>query len=82
MLVPYPFATADHQRANARWMERAGAATIVEDDALEPGALLAEVGGILGDAARLETMASAARELAKPRRGAHDRRPNPGGGGR
>ena len=67
VLVPYPFATADHQRANARWMERAGAATIVEDDALEPRALLAEVGGILGDKERLEKMAAAARELAKPR---------------
>jgi UDP-N-acetylglucosamine--N-acetylmuramyl-(pentapeptide) pyrophosphoryl-undecaprenol N-acetylglucosamine transferase len=67
VLVPYPFATADHQRANARWMERAGAATIVEDDALESGALLAEVGGILGDSARLQEMARAARELAKPR---------------
>jgi UDP-N-acetylglucosamine--N-acetylmuramyl-(pentapeptide) pyrophosphoryl-undecaprenol N-acetylglucosamine transferase len=66
VLVPYPFATADHQRANARWMERAGAATIVEDDALDPAALLAEVGGILGDPARLERMASAARDLAKP----------------
>ncbi len=67
VLVPYPFATADHQRANARWMERAGAATIVEDEALDPEALLAEVGGILGDDARLGHMASAARELAKPR---------------
>jgi UDP-N-acetylglucosamine--N-acetylmuramyl-(pentapeptide) pyrophosphoryl-undecaprenol N-acetylglucosamine transferase len=66
VLVPYPFATADHQRANARWMERAGAATIVEDDALEPAALLAEVGGILGDGERLERMAAAARDLAKP----------------
>jgi UDP-N-acetylglucosamine--N-acetylmuramyl-(pentapeptide) pyrophosphoryl-undecaprenol N-acetylglucosamine transferase len=66
VLVPYPFATADHQRANARWMERAGAATIVEDDALDPTALLAEVGGILGDPTRLEAMAAAARELAKP----------------
>jgi UDP-N-acetylglucosamine--N-acetylmuramyl-(pentapeptide) pyrophosphoryl-undecaprenol N-acetylglucosamine transferase len=66
VLVPYPFATADHQRANARWMERAGAATIVEDDALDPAALLAEVGGILGDPARLEKMAAAARSLAKP----------------
>jgi UDP-N-acetylglucosamine--N-acetylmuramyl-(pentapeptide) pyrophosphoryl-undecaprenol N-acetylglucosamine transferase len=66
VLVPYPFATADHQRANARWMARAGAATIVEDDALDPAALLAEVGGILGDAERLGTMSSAARELARP----------------
>jgi UDP-N-acetylglucosamine--N-acetylmuramyl-(pentapeptide) pyrophosphoryl-undecaprenol N-acetylglucosamine transferase len=66
VLVPYPFATADHQRANARWMESAGAATIVEDDALDPAALLAEVGGILRDEERLEKMSAAARELAKP----------------
>jgi UDP-N-acetylglucosamine--N-acetylmuramyl-(pentapeptide) pyrophosphoryl-undecaprenol N-acetylglucosamine transferase len=66
VLVPFPFATADHQRANARWMERAGAAEIVEDDALDPAALLAEVKGILGDPARLEKMAGAARGLAKP----------------
>lgn len=66
VLVPYPYATADHQRANARWMEKAGAATIVEDDALDPAALLAEVGGILDDQARLAKMSDAARELAKP----------------
>jgi UDP-N-acetylglucosamine--N-acetylmuramyl-(pentapeptide) pyrophosphoryl-undecaprenol N-acetylglucosamine transferase len=66
VLVPFPYATADHQRANARWMERAGAAEIVEDDALDPAALLARVKGILGDPARLETMAGAARGLAKP----------------
>jgi UDP-N-acetylglucosamine--N-acetylmuramyl-(pentapeptide) pyrophosphoryl-undecaprenol N-acetylglucosamine transferase len=66
VLVPFPYATADHQRANARWMERAGAAEIVEDDALDPAALLAEVKEILGDPARLEKMASAARGLAKP----------------
>jgi UDP-N-acetylglucosamine--N-acetylmuramyl-(pentapeptide) pyrophosphoryl-undecaprenol N-acetylglucosamine transferase len=66
VLVPYPFATADHQRANARWMAAAGAATIAEDDALEPVALLAEVRGILDDEVRLEEMSAAARELAKP----------------
>ena len=66
ILVPFPYATADHQRANARWMERGGAAEIVEDDALDPAALLAQVKGILGDPARLEAMASAARGLAKP----------------
>jgi len=66
VLVPYPHATADHQRTNAQWMERAGAATIVDDAALDPAALLAEVGGILGDPARLEKMSAAARGLAKP----------------
>jgi UDP-N-acetylglucosamine--N-acetylmuramyl-(pentapeptide) pyrophosphoryl-undecaprenol N-acetylglucosamine transferase len=66
VLVPYPYATADHQRANAGWMQAAGAATIVEDDALDPAGLLTEVGGILGDDARLAKMSAAARELAKP----------------
>jgi UDP-N-acetylglucosamine--N-acetylmuramyl-(pentapeptide) pyrophosphoryl-undecaprenol N-acetylglucosamine transferase len=66
VLVPYPFATADHQRANARWMAAAGAAEIVEDDALDPEALQAEIRGILGDAERLERMSAAARALAKP----------------
>src|ERR1700754_4006403 len=28
ILVPYPYATADHQRANAAWMERGAAATV------------------------------------------------------
>jgi UDP-N-acetylglucosamine--N-acetylmuramyl-(pentapeptide) pyrophosphoryl-undecaprenol N-acetylglucosamine transferase len=66
VLVPYPHATADHQRANARWMEAAGAATIVEDDALDPAAVLVEIGAILHDDARLGRMAGAARDLAKP----------------
>jgi UDP-N-acetylglucosamine--N-acetylmuramyl-(pentapeptide) pyrophosphoryl-undecaprenol N-acetylglucosamine transferase len=66
VLVPYPYATADHQRANARWMEKAAAATIVEDDDLDPVKLLAEVGGILRDPERLAKMSAAARDLAKP----------------
>ena len=35
ILVPYPHATGDHQSANADWMERAGAATVIADDELE-----------------------------------------------
>jgi UDP-N-acetylglucosamine--N-acetylmuramyl-(pentapeptide) pyrophosphoryl-undecaprenol N-acetylglucosamine transferase len=66
VLVPYPYATADHQRTNAQWMERAGAATIVDDGELDPEALLADVAGILRDAARLDQMSAAARGLAKP----------------
>jgi UDP-N-acetylglucosamine--N-acetylmuramyl-(pentapeptide) pyrophosphoryl-undecaprenol N-acetylglucosamine transferase len=32
VLVPYPYATADHQRKNARWMVDGGAALLVDDD--------------------------------------------------
>jgi UDP-N-acetylglucosamine--N-acetylmuramyl-(pentapeptide) pyrophosphoryl-undecaprenol N-acetylglucosamine transferase len=66
ILVPYPFATADHQRANAEWMRSGGAATVIPDAELTPARLAAEVGAVLGDGARLEEMAAAARRLAKP----------------
>jgi UDP-N-acetylglucosamine--N-acetylmuramyl-(pentapeptide) pyrophosphoryl-undecaprenol N-acetylglucosamine transferase len=70
ILVPYPHATGDHQSANAAWMERAGAATVLPDSDLggDAGAerLRAEVASILGEPARLEAMAAASRSLAKP----------------
>jgi UDP-N-acetylglucosamine--N-acetylmuramyl-(pentapeptide) pyrophosphoryl-undecaprenol N-acetylglucosamine transferase len=70
ILVPYPHATGDHQSANAAWMERAGAATVLSDSELGGAAgverLRAEVAGILGEPARLEAMAAAARTLARP----------------
>ena len=37
MLVPSPFVTADHQTANARHLERAGAAVVVPDAELDGG---------------------------------------------
>jgi UDP-N-acetylglucosamine--N-acetylmuramyl-(pentapeptide) pyrophosphoryl-undecaprenol N-acetylglucosamine transferase len=70
ILVPYPHATADHQSANAAWMERAGAATVLPDSELggEAGAerLRTAVTAILDDAGRLEAMAAASQALAKP----------------
>lgn len=66
ILVPYPHATADHQSANAEWMRRAGAATVLPDAELSAERLAAEVGSLLGDAERLEGMARASHELARP----------------
>ncbi len=66
ILVPYPFATADHQSANAEWMRRAGAAIVVRDEELSAEGLAREVGALLGDPARLERMAAASRGLARP----------------
>jgi UDP-N-acetylglucosamine--N-acetylmuramyl-(pentapeptide) pyrophosphoryl-undecaprenol N-acetylglucosamine transferase len=66
ILVPYPFATADHQTANAEWMRGAGAATVIPDAELNAERLAAEVNAVLGDIARLGEMAAAARTLAKP----------------
>jgi UDP-N-acetylglucosamine--N-acetylmuramyl-(pentapeptide) pyrophosphoryl-undecaprenol N-acetylglucosamine transferase len=66
ILVPYPHATADHQSANAEWMRRAGAATVLPDDELSAERLAIEVGTLLGDPDRLERMAVASRGLARP----------------
>jgi len=66
ILVPYPFATADHQTANAEWMRAGGAASVIADAELGAESLRATVGAALGDPARLEEMAAAARALAKP----------------
>jgi UDP-N-acetylglucosamine--N-acetylmuramyl-(pentapeptide) pyrophosphoryl-undecaprenol N-acetylglucosamine transferase len=66
ILVPYPHATADHQSANAAWMERAGAATVVVDEELDGERLAREVGAVLADPARLDAMAAASKRLAMP----------------
>ncbi|HEU5252615.1 MAG TPA: glycosyltransferase [Solirubrobacterales bacterium] len=66
ILVPYPFATADHQTANAEWMRNGGAAAVVLDAELDAERLRAEVTAVLDDGARLEAMATAAGRLAKP----------------
>src|SRR3954470_2309166 len=66
ILVPYPHATADHQTANARWMERGGAAVVIPDAELTAPRLRAEVDGLLADSARLAEMARASAALARP----------------
>lgn len=66
ILVPYPHATADHQSANAAWLARAGAATVLGDEELGPERLAAEVGALLEDPERLQEMAAAARGVARP----------------
>ncbi|MEA2159028.1 MAG: UDP-N-acetylglucosamine--N-acetylmuramyl-(pentapeptide) pyrophosphoryl-undecaprenol [Solirubrobacteraceae bacterium] len=66
VLVPYPHATADHQTANARFMERAGAATVIPDAELDGPRLAQEVGGLLADRSRLAAMGRAAAAVARP----------------
>jgi UDP-N-acetylglucosamine--N-acetylmuramyl-(pentapeptide) pyrophosphoryl-undecaprenol N-acetylglucosamine transferase len=66
ILVPYPHATADHQTANARFIEQAGAAVVVPDAELDGPRLAREVGTLLGAPQRLGAMANAARAVARP----------------
>jgi UDP-N-acetylglucosamine--N-acetylmuramyl-(pentapeptide) pyrophosphoryl-undecaprenol N-acetylglucosamine transferase len=66
ILVPYPHATGNHQAANARFMEEAGAAVVIPDAALDGPRLAREVGGLLAAPQRIAEMANAARAVAKP----------------
>jgi UDP-N-acetylglucosamine--N-acetylmuramyl-(pentapeptide) pyrophosphoryl-undecaprenol N-acetylglucosamine transferase len=64
ILVPYPFATADHQRKNAEYFQRAGGAVCVQEIDLEDVPDLAR--GLLGDPARLRQMGEAMQAAARP----------------
>lgn len=66
VLVPLPWAADDHQSANARALERAGAACVVPQDQLEGGGMTPVLGELLADRGRLLEMAEAARGLARP----------------
>jgi UDP-N-acetylglucosamine--N-acetylmuramyl-(pentapeptide) pyrophosphoryl-undecaprenol N-acetylglucosamine transferase len=64
VLVPYPYATADHQTLNARHFEQGGGAVVVPDDELARVPPLVEE--LLGDRDRLERMHASMLELARP----------------
>ena len=66
ILVPYPYATADHQTKNARWLVDAGAAVLLPDGECTAERLRALVDGLLADPGRLDAMAAAARTVARP----------------
>jgi UDP-N-acetylglucosamine--N-acetylmuramyl-(pentapeptide) pyrophosphoryl-undecaprenol N-acetylglucosamine transferase len=64
VLVPYPFATADHQTKNARYFQAAGGAILLPETELGRAAEL--VRSLLGDPRRLEQMRAAMLWVAKP----------------
>ena len=66
VLVPYPYATADHQSKNAAWMTAAGAAVTVADDELDGTRLAGLVRELIGDRDRLAAMAAASRRAGRP----------------
>ncbi|MGN0075651.1 MAG: undecaprenyldiphospho-muramoylpentapeptide beta-N-acetylglucosaminyltransferase [Parafannyhessea sp.] len=65
MLVPYPFATADHQTTNARYLVDAGAAVLLADDAIDTPAFREDLLGLVDDSARRDAMRKAARGLGQ-----------------
>jgi UDP-N-acetylglucosamine--N-acetylmuramyl-(pentapeptide) pyrophosphoryl-undecaprenol N-acetylglucosamine transferase len=65
ILVPFPFAADDHQTRNAEAMESAGAARLIRDAELTGERLAAAIREV-SEPRELESMAQAARRLAKP----------------
>ena len=66
LLVPFPFAANDHQKANAEAFAARGAAVALDQRELTPERLAAEVGALARDPSRLAAMAAAARAAAHP----------------
>ncbi len=65
VLVPYPYATAAHQDANAGVLAEEGAAVVIGDGELNGRRLADEVNSLLADEGRLEKMRAAARGVGR-----------------
>lgn len=66
LLVPYPFATNNHQEFNARVLEKQNAAQVVLEKDLTPETLWNHLTLLLKDAEKRRKMASASKSLGKP----------------
>jgi len=66
VLVPFPAATDDHQRKNARILAGAGAALTIDQRDLSGAELARIVGDLLADRAKLAAMRGAMRTFARP----------------
>ena len=66
LLIPFPFAAADHQARNAQALAEAGAAEHLPESELDPDDLWARIRRLLEDRETLESMARAARQRGRP----------------
>jgi UDP-N-acetylglucosamine--N-acetylmuramyl-(pentapeptide) pyrophosphoryl-undecaprenol N-acetylglucosamine transferase len=66
VLVPLPTAARDHQAANARALQAAGAAVLLPQADLDAASLAAAVGALLADGDARSRMATAARARGRP----------------
>ena len=64
ILVPYPNATENHQYYNAKTLQDANAAILIEDKDLDGKWLVEAVSGLVNDKARLELMDENAKRLS------------------
>lgn len=69
ILIPYPFATADHQYHNARYLKSQGAAVLIQENELTPAALLREMVKLLDDSRLRQEMSERSRGIGRPEAG-------------
>lgn len=67
VVVPYPYATADHQRANTRSLVESEAVVLLLDADCTPESVGELVDDLLFDESRLERMSASIHEFARPR---------------
>ncbi|MCX6179783.1 MAG: UDP-N-acetylglucosamine--N-acetylmuramyl-(pentapeptide) pyrophosphoryl-undecaprenol N-acetylglucosamine transferase, partial [Chlorobiales bacterium] len=66
VLVPYPYATGDHQRYNATALVKNGAALMIDDDMLGEEVSIKNILELLCDTEKLKKMSAASCKLAYP----------------
>jgi UDP-N-acetylglucosamine--N-acetylmuramyl-(pentapeptide) pyrophosphoryl-undecaprenol N-acetylglucosamine transferase len=86
ILVPLPGAPGDHQTANARVLQRAGASVLLPDAECDGATLASAVDQLLDDPSHLEAMGQDAKSVGRPHAAADgaklveaNARPAPGG---
>lgn len=67
ILIPYPFASDDHQRVNARALEKAGAAVMISQDGLTGAVLAGEIRRLFNDPRAMKSMRDRSKALGRPR---------------
>jgi UDP-N-acetylglucosamine--N-acetylmuramyl-(pentapeptide) pyrophosphoryl-undecaprenol N-acetylglucosamine transferase len=66
ILIPFPFATANHQRHNAEALRKQGAAQMILQKDLTPERLAQEIDSLLADEVNLKKMSERSKKLGKP----------------
>lgn len=66
ILIPYPFASDDHQTVNAKCLGDAGAALVIRQDKLTGSALAEAIKRLYGNPQELKKMRESSRRLGKP----------------
>lgn len=66
ILIPYPYAAANHQEFNARQMEKANAAEVMLENDITPQKLAEKIKDLITDHEKILNMARASKAMARP----------------